>query len=125
VTAPAHWAAPRETPSARARAEAGARCPPTLSPATWAFLARHIERAFMQQGTRESLRRAVRRATAELYAHGVGGAVVCRALERAVTEHPACARFDRMLITTGQPYSRTVIATMQGWALAESGRLPI
>jgi hypothetical protein len=29
------------------------------------------------------------------------------------------------LITTGEPYSRTVIATMQGWALAESGRLPI
>jgi hypothetical protein len=95
-----------------------------LSPATWVFLARHIERAFMRQGTRESLRRAVRRAMAELQAHGVGGAAVCRILERAVTGHPACARFDRMLLTTGEPYSRTVIATMQSWALAEPD-LPI
>jgi hypothetical protein len=125
VTAPARWAAPRKTPTALARAEAGARCPATLSPATWAFLARHIERAFMRQGTRETLRRAVRRATAELQAHGVGRAAVCRALERAVMEHPACARFDRMLITTGEPYSRTMIAVMQGWVLAEPGCLPM
>jgi hypothetical protein len=116
VTAPAHWAAPRKTPSALSRAEAGARCPSTLSLATWIFLARHIERAFVRQDSRETLRRAVRRATAEMQAHGVGEAAVYRALERAVTGHPACARFDRMLVKTGEPYSRTVIATMQEWA---------
>ena len=59
---------------------------------------------------------AVRRAAAEMQAHGVSGAGVCRALERAVTGHPACARFDRMMIMTGESYSRTVIATMQEWA---------
>jgi hypothetical protein len=119
VTASARWATRgRGTPSALSRAEAGARCPPTLSPATWAYLARHIERAFVRQGTRESLRRAVRRATAEMQAHGIAASGVCRALERAVTGHPACARFDRMLIMTGEPYSRTLIATMQEWALA-------
>jgi hypothetical protein len=114
----------RKTPSALARAEAGARCPATISLATWTYLARHIERAFVRHGTRESLRQAVRRATAEMQAYGVGGAAVCRALERAVTGHPACARFDRMLIMTGEPYSRTVIAAMQEWALAEPGGLP-
>ena len=114
MTAPARWAAPRKTPSALSRAEAGARCPSTVSLATWTFLARHIERAFVRrQGTRESLRLAVRRAAAEMQAHGVSGAGVCRALERAVTGHPACARFDRMMIMTGESYSRTVIATMQ------------
>jgi hypothetical protein len=118
VTAPTRWGAPRKTASALSRAEAGARCPPTLSPATWAFLARHIERAFVRKGTREMLRCAVRRATEEMQSHGVAGAGVCHALERAVTGHPACARFDRMLIKTGESYSRTVIATMQGWALA-------
>ena len=101
-----------------------ARCPTTLSPATWAFLARHIERAFVRQDTRETLRRAVRRAVAEMQSHGVDEAGVCRVLERAVTGHPACARFDRMLIVTGEPYSRSVIATMQGWALAGPEPLP-
>jgi len=118
TAASSRWPTSRKTPSALSRAEAGARCPPTLSPATWAYLARHIERAFVRQGTRESLRRAVRRATAEMQARGIVGSGVCRALERAVTGHPACARFDRMLILTGEPYSRTVIATMQEWALA-------
>ena len=116
VTASTRWGAPRKTPSALSRAEAGARCPPTLSLAAWIHLARHIERAFVRHGTRESLRQAVRRATAEMQAHGVGGADVCHALERAVTGHPACARFDRMMIRTGESYSRTVIATMQEWA---------
>jgi hypothetical protein len=119
-----HTRRSRHSPSALLRAEAGARCPTTLSPATWAFLARHIERAFVRQDTRETLRRAVRRAVAEMQSHGVGEAGVCRALERAVTEHPACARFDRMLIVTGEPYSRSVIATMQGWALAVPEPLP-
>jgi len=107
------------TPTALSRAEAGVRCPPTLSPAAWAYLARHIERAFVRQGTRESLRRAVRRATAEMRARGIVASSVCRALERAVTGHPACARFDRMMIMTGEPYSRTLIATMQEWVLAD------
>ena len=124
MTAPARWAAPRKTPSALSRAEAGARCPMSLSPATWAYLARHIERAFVRHGTRESLRRAVRRAAAEMQAHGVDDAGVRRVLERAVTGHPACARFDRMMLTTGELYSRTVLATVQGWALAAPERLP-
>jgi len=120
VTASARWTTPgRGTPSALSRAEAGVRCPATLSPAAWAYLARHVERAFVRQGTRESLRRAVRRATAEMRAGGIGGSGVCRTLERAVTGHPACARFDRMMIMTGEPYSRTLIATMQEWALAD------
>jgi len=120
VTASARWATRgRGTPSALSRAEAGVRCPPTLSPAAWAYLARHIERAFVRQGTRESLRRAVRRATAEMWARGIVASGVCRVLERAVTGHPACARFDRMMIMTGEPYSRTLIATMQEWALAD------
>jgi hypothetical protein len=59
-----------------------------------------------------------------MQSHGVGGAGVSRALERAVTGHPACARFDRMLIMTGEPYSRSVIATMQRWALAVPEHLP-
>jgi hypothetical protein len=124
VTAPARWAPPRKTPSMLSRAEAGARCPVTLSPATWAFLARHVERAFGRQGTQETLRRAVRRAVAEMQSQGVGGADVCQALERAVTDHPACARFDRMLIVTGQLHSRSVIATIHAWALAEMAPLP-
>ena len=70
------------------------------------------------------MRGAVRRAAAEMQSHGVGGAGVCRALEQAVMGHPACARFDRMLIMTGEPYSRSVIATMQGWALAAPALLP-
>ena len=111
--------ASRSSRPSASRAEAGAHCPPTLSPATWAYLARHIERAFVRQGTRESLRRAVRRATAEMQAHGIVASGVCRALERAVAGHPACARFDRMLIMTGEPYSRTLIASMQAWALAD------
>jgi hypothetical protein len=120
VTASARWGTPgRGTPSALSRAEAGGRCPPTLSPAAWAYLARHIERAFVRPGTRESLRRAVRRATADMQARGIVASGVCRALERAVTGHPACARFDRMMIMTGEPYSRTLIATMQEWALAD------
>ena len=85
VTAPARWAPPRKTPSALSRAEAGARCPSPLSLSTWTFLARHIERAFVRQGTRESLRRAVRRATAEMQAFGVGEAAAGRALEEAVS----------------------------------------
>ena len=120
MTASARWTTPgRGTPSALSRAEAGVRCPATLSPAAWAYLARHVERAFVRQGTRESLRRAVRRATAEMRAGGIGGSGVCRTLEHAVTGHPACARFDRMMIMTGEPYSRTLIATMQEWALAD------
>ena len=112
------------TPSALSRAEAGVRCPATLSPATWVFLARHIERAFVRQDTRESLRGAVRRAAEEMQSHGVDEVGVRRALERAVLGHPACARFDRMMVMTGEPYSRSVIATMQGWALAAPERLP-
>ena len=110
----------RRSPTAVSRAEAGARCPANLSPDTWAFLSRHIERAFVRQGTRETLRHAVRRATAEMQSHGVSEAGVRRALERAVTGHPACARFDRMLLVTGELHSRSMIATMQGWVSAES-----
>jgi len=124
VTASARWAPPRKTPSALSRAEAGARCPTSISPATWALLARHIERTFVRQGARESLRRAVRRAASEMQSHGVGEAGVRRVLERAVTGHPACARFDRMMVMTGEPYSRSVIATMQGWASVVPEPLP-
>jgi len=78
----------------------------------------------VRQGTRESLRRAVRRAAVEMQAHGVEEGDVYRALEHAVTGHPACARFDRMMVKTGEPYSRSVIAAMQGWALPVPERLP-
>jgi hypothetical protein len=54
-----------------------------------------------------------------MWERGIVASGVCRVLERAVTEHPACARFDRMMIMTGEPYSRTLIATMQEWALAD------
>jgi hypothetical protein len=50
---------------------------------------------------------------------GAQPAAVRQALARAVAEHAACARHDRMLIVTSEPYSAYVIAVMQEWAEAD------
>jgi hypothetical protein len=106
----------RRTPGAIAREECDARRPSTVSAETWAFLAHHVERTFRRRSARESLRKAVRRLMAEMEIQNIDAVHVARALERAVTEHPACARFDCMMLATGERYSSSLIATMQGWA---------
>jgi hypothetical protein len=116
VSAISYASTRRRTPTALAREESDARRPSSVSVETWAFLAHHVERTFRRRSTRESLRRAVRRLTAEMAVQGIDEARVSDALARAVTEHPACARFDCMMLATGERYSRGLIATMQGWA---------
>ena len=91
-------------------------CPRHLSPETWRFLGHHVGRAFTRPGAwRPTLRRAVRRATAEMQALGAEPAVVRQVLERSVLEHSACARYDRMLLVTRQRYSHGVVAAMHAW----------
>ena len=111
------WSEPsRSTAREASPAHAGAACPRQLSPETWTFLGRHVERAFTRPGAwRPTLRRAVRRAAAEMEAVGAGPAVVRQVLERSVLEHSACAQYDRMLIVTRERYSHGVLAAMHAW----------
>ena len=120
---------PRPTARGAAPAHAEVGCPRQLSPATWRFLGHHVERAFARPGAwRPTLRRAVRRATAEMDAGGAGPAVVREVLERSVLEHSARARYDRMLIVTREWHSHRVIAAMHAWVEEDrstsSPRLP-
>ena len=111
-----------ERPMARrpTRLQLDAECPAMLSAKSWAFLGRHVERAFMRPNTwRPTLRTAVRRVALEMETFGAEPASVRRALERSVTEHPACARYDRVLPVTRTRYSHQVIAAMHAWAEAE------
>jgi hypothetical protein len=95
-------------------------CPEMLSAKSWAYLGRHVERAFMRPNSwRPMLRMAVRRVVLEMETFGAEPASVDRALERSVTEHPACARYDRVLLVTRTPYSHQMIAAMHAWAEAE------
>lgn len=95
-------------------------CPAMLSAKSWAYLGRHVERAFMRPNTwRPTLRTAVRRVALEMGAFGAEPASVDRALERSVMEHPACARYDRVLPVTRTRHSQQVITAMQAWAVAE------
>ena len=97
-----------------------AECPAMLSVKSWDFLGRHVERAFMRPSTwRPMLRTAVRRVVLEMETFGAEPASVDRALERSVMEHPACARYDRVLLVTRTPYSHQMIAAMHAWAEAE------
>lgn len=112
--------AERPMPRGPARSHLDAACPAMLSPKSWAFLGRHVERAFMRPSTwRPTLRTAVRRVALEMGAFGAEPASVRHALERSVMEHPACARYDRMLLVTRTRYSHQVIAVMHAWAEAE------
>jgi hypothetical protein len=80
------------------------------------FLGHHVGRAFTRPGAwRPTLRRAVRRAAAEMEAVGTGPAVVRQVLERSVLEHEACARYDRMMLVTRERYSHQVVAAIHGW----------
>lgn len=91
-----------------------------LSAASWAFLGRQVERAFTRPSAwRPTLLTAVRRVTLEMATFGAEPASVRRALERSVTEHPVCARLDRMLLVTRTRYSQQVIAVMHAWMEAE------
>ena len=65
------------------------------------------------------LRAAVRRVVLEMETCGAEPSSVHRALERSVMEHPACARYDRVLLVTRTRYSRQVIDAMHVWAEAE------
>lgn len=95
-------------------------CPATLSAQSWAYLGRHVERAFLRPNSwRPMLRAAVRRVMLEMEAFGAEPASVRRALERSVMEHPACARYDRVMLVTRMRHSQQVIAAMQTWAEAE------
>ena len=107
---------PRSTVRGATRPRALAGCPGQLSPETWTFLGHHVGRAFTRPGAwRPTLRRAVRRATAEMAAVGAGPATVRHVLERSVLEHSACAQHDRMLIVTREWYSHRVLAAMHAW----------
>jgi hypothetical protein len=117
--------APRSTARGPSRQLVEAACPQLLSPETWSFLGHHVERAFTRPGTwRPTLRQAVRRVTTEMQAVGADPALVRQALERAVLEHAACARYDRMLIVTRERYSDRVLAAMHAWAESEPARAP-
>ena len=95
-------------------------CPAMLSAKSWAYLGRHVERAFMRPNTwRPMLRTAVRRVVLEMEACGAEPAVVRRALERSVMEHPACARYDRAMLVTRTRYSHQVLSAMHAWAEGE------
>jgi hypothetical protein len=95
-------------------------CPAMLSAQSWAYLGRHVERAFMRPSSwRTMLRTAVRRVVLEMETFGAEPASVRRALERSVTEHPACARYDRVMLVTRTRYSHQLIAAMHAWAEAE------
>lgn len=109
--------AKRSMARSAARPHSDMVCPAMLSPATWAFLGRHVERAFVRPNTwRPTLRTAVRRVALEMEAFGAEPGSVRHALERSVMEHPACARHDRLLLVTRMRYSHQVIAAMQAWA---------
>lgn len=91
-----------------------------LSVESWVFLGRHVERAFMRPNTwRPTLRTAVRRVVREMETFGAEPASVRRVLERSVLEHPACARYDRMLLVSRTRHSHQVIAAMHAWVEAE------
>lgn len=112
--------ADRSMPRGPARPHLDTVCPAMLSAKSWAFLGRHVERAFMRPNTwRPTLRTAVRRVALEMETFGAEPASVRRALERSVSEHPACARYDRVLLVTRTRYSHQVIAAMHAWAEAE------
>ena len=115
----------RSTARGATPAHADVEGPGQLSPATWKFLGHHVERAFARPGAwRPTLRRAVRRATAELDAVGAGPAVVREVLERSVLEHSACARYDRMLIVTREWHSHRVLAAMHAWVEEDRSSSP-
>jgi hypothetical protein len=57
-------------------------------------------------------------------AEGAGPDELREAFARAVTEHPACAYRDRLLLVTRERYSERVIATMLAWSEAETSALP-
>jgi hypothetical protein len=91
-----------------------------LSAKSWAYLGRHVERAFMRPNTwRPMLRTAVRRVVLEMETVGAEPASICLALERSVREHPASARYDRVMLVTRTRFSHEVIAAMHAWAEAE------
>jgi hypothetical protein len=113
-------AAERYTAGSSARLHPDTPCPAQLSAATWAFLGRHVERAFVRPSTwRPTLRTAVRRVALEMEGFGADPGSVRHALARSVREHPACARHDRVLLVTRERYSHQVIAAMYAWAEAD------
>ena len=102
------------------RARLDADCPALLSAKSWAYLGRHVERAFLRPNNwRPTLRAAVRRVALEMEMLGAEPPSVRRALERSVMEHPACARHDCLLLVTCTWYSHQVVAAMHAWAKAE------
>lgn len=95
------------------RAHLGAECHALLSAKSWAYLGRHIERAFLRPNNwRLTLRVTVRRVALEMQMLGAEPPSVRRARERSVMEHPACARHDRLLLVTCTWYSHQVVAAM-------------
>jgi hypothetical protein len=102
------------------RADLGAGCPALLSAKSWAYLGRHVERAFLRPNNwRPTLRVAVRRVALEMQMLGAEPPLVRRALERSVMEHPACARHDRLLLVTCTWYSHQVVTAMHAWTKDE------
>jgi hypothetical protein len=120
MSASARPVAERATAGHPTRPHLDTMCPAMLSAKSWAYLGRHVERAFLRPNSwRPMLRTAVRRVVLEMETFGAEPASVDRALERSVTEHPACARYDRVLLVSRTRYSHQVIATMHAWAEAE------
>jgi hypothetical protein len=112
--------AERSMPRLPTRPLLDTKCPAQLSEKSWAYLGRHVERAFMRPNLwRPMLRAAVRRVVLEMEALGAEPAAIHRALERSVREHPSCARYDRVMLVTRMCYSHQVITAMQAWAAAE------